>query len=313
MNNQTNTADPMVRRPVVAVLLSVAATGLGHIYCGRLTKGLILFFISFAFAPIMVWAAHSTASTGLLLMVVGSVVLMLAVFFYAVVDAGLLARRIGPNYEPREYNRWYLYLVMIVIAVGYPSNMSGTIREHVLQAFKIPSTSMAPGILPGDMVLLNKVVYGTRTPQHGDVVVFVYPDDRRLYFIERLVALPGDSIEIKNSKVWINDQPLQYKNSYPQEINFNAKKEAAYLEEQNHRQNYSIMIEDNKIDNMAKMTVPHGHCFVLGDNRAHSRDSRHFGPVPLADVKGRVDYIYWPALKWSRFGKVGEAAISKNW
>jgi TM2 domain-containing membrane protein YozV len=54
MNNQPNTADPIVRRPVVAILLSVAATGLGHIYCGRLTKGLILFFVSFAFAPIKV-------------------------------------------------------------------------------------------------------------------------------------------------------------------------------------------------------------------------------------------------------------------
>ncbi len=304
MNNPSNPTDRIVRRPVVAILLSVAATGLGHIYCGRLTKGLILFFVSFAFAPIMVRAAQSTASTGLLLMVVGSVLLMLAVFFYAVVDAGLLARRIGSNYTPKEYNRWYLYLVLIAVAVGYPSNMSGTIREHVLQAFKIPSTSMAPGILPGDRVFLNKAVYGIHPPQRGDVVVFIYPDDRRLYYIKRLVALPGDSIEIKNHKVWINDQPLAYTNSYPQNINFKAKKETAYLQERNHRHNYAIMIGNNDAANMAKTTVPNGHCFVLGDNRANSRDSRHFGPVPLADVKGRVDYIYWPALKWSRFGKI---------
>ncbi len=305
MNNISNTADPIARRPVLAILLSMAATGLGHIYCGRLTKGLVLFFVSFAFAPIMVMAAQSSASTGLLLMVVGSVVLMLAVFFYAVADAGLLARRIGPNYEPKEYNRWYLYLVMIAVALGYPSNMSGTIREHVLQAFKIPSTSMAPGILPGDRIFLNKAVYGIHPPQRGDVVVFIYPDDRRLYYIKRLVALPGDGIEIKDNKVWINDLPLGYRRTSPEEINFSAQTGTAYLEEQNHLQSYSIMTEENKIDNMAKITVPHGHCFVLGDNRADSRDSRHFGPIPLADVKGRVDYIYWPALKWSRFGKVG--------
>lgn len=308
MNNPSNIAEPIVRRPVVAVLLSVAATGLGHIYCGRLTKGLILFFVSFAFAPIMVFTAQSSASTGLLLLAVGSIVLMLAVFFYAVVDAGLLARRIGSDYEPREYNRWYLYLVMIAVAVGYPSNMSGTIREHVLQAFKIPSTSMAPGILPGDRIFLNKAVYGIHPPRHGDVVVFIYPDDRRLYYIKRIVALPGDSIEIKNNKVWINDQSLVYRRTSPKEINFNAQTGTVYLEEQNH----PIMIEDNKMDNMAKITVPHGHCFVLGDNRANSRDSRHFGPIPLADVKGRVDYIYWPTLSWSRFGKVGEAVISKQ-
>ncbi len=312
MNNPSITADPIARRPAAAVLLSVAATGLGHIYCGRLTKGLILFFVSFAFAPIMVRAAQAAASTGLLLMVVGSVLLMLALFCYAVVDAGLLARRIGPDYEPKEYNRWYLYLVMIAVAVGYPSNMSGTIREHVLQAFKIPSTSMAPGILPGDRIFLNKAVYGIHPPQRGDVVVFIYPDDRRLYYIKRLVALPGDSIEIKHNKVWINDRPLAYTNTYPEAINFKAKKKTAYLEERNQLQSYPIMIEDNTFENMAKITVPHGRCFVLGDNRANSRDSRHFGPIPLADVKGRVDYIYWPVLKWSRFGKVGKASILKK-
>jgi signal peptidase I len=312
MNNPSNTAHPKVRRPVMAILLSVAATGLGHIYCGRLTKGLILFFVSFAFAPIVVRAAQSAGSTALLLMVFGSVVLMLAVFFYAIVDAWLLARRIGPDFTPREYNRWYLYLVMIVVAVGYPTNMSGTIREHVLQAFKIPTRSMAPAILPGDRVFLNKTTYRLTSPQRGDVVVFIYPDDRRKYYIKRLVALPGDSIEIRDSKVWINDQPLQYTKTSPKEINFKAKKETAYLEEQNHHQTYSIMMEDHNMDTMAKITVPHGHCFVLSDNRAHSRDSRHFGPVPLADVKGRVDYIYWPALKWSRFGKVENAVQSEK-
>jgi signal peptidase I len=310
MSNPSHTTDPMVRRPVVAVLLSVTATGLGHIYCGRLTKGLILFFISFAFAPIMARAARSAASTALLLMVVGSVLLMLALFFYAAVDAAVLARRIGPHYTPREYNRWYLYIVMIAVAVSYPTDMSGTIREHLLQAFKIPSSSMAPGILPGDRVFLNKAIYGLKPPQRGDAVVFIYPDDRRLYYIKRLVALPGDSIEIKNNRVWINDQPLAHKNTPPQEINFKATKKTTYLEEKNHHHSYSIIIEDSKMDTMAKLTVPHGHCFVLGDNRAHSRDSRHFGPIPLADVKGRVDYIYWPALSWSRFGKIGDGVQS---
>ena len=90
------------------------------------------------------------------------------------------------------------------------------------------------------------------------------------------------------------------------------KKGTAYLEEENNETKYPIMTEDNKIDNMEKTTVPHGHCFVLGDNRANSRDSRHFGPVPLADVKGRVDYIYWPALNWSRFGKYGDGVASEK-
>ena len=306
MKMQPYPTEPVERKPLVAVLLSVAATGLGHIYCGRLTKGLILFFISFAFAPVTVWAAQSAASAVVLLMVIGSVLLMLVVFVYAAIDACLLARRIGSGYEVKEYNRWYLYLILIVVGVGYPSNMAGSIRDNVLQAFKIPSTSMAPSILPGDMVFLNKVVYGMETPRRGDVVVFVYPDDRRLFFIKRLVAMPGDSVEIKDNRVWINDRPLEYSDTLPQDINFNAQAGTTYVEEKNQRQNYPIMTLDNKNSTMPKMTVPHGHCFVLGDNRANSRDSRHFGPVPLADVKGRVDYIYWPELSWSRFGRVGD-------
>lgn len=305
MNTQPHATRPAARKPSVAILLSMAATGLGHIYCGRPTKGLILFFISFAFAPIMVRAAQSAASTGVLLMVVGSIVLMLAVFFYAVVDAGLLARRTGPDYEPREYNRWYLYLLMIAVAVGYPADMSGTIRDHILQAFKIPSASMAPNILPGDHVFLNKVAYRRRAPQRGDVVVFVYPDDRRLFYIKRLVALPGDSIEISNNRVRINDRVLNTARLDPAAVNVNAPADTVYLEEQNHRQTYSIMMPADGMQDLPKIIVPHGHCFVLGDNRADSRDSRHFGPIPLADVKGRVDYIYWPAQSWSRFGAFG--------
>jgi signal peptidase I len=302
MNMQSHATRPAARKPVLAVLLSMAATGLGHIYCGRLTKGLILFFISFAFAPIMVRAAQSTASTGVLLMVVGSIVLMLAVFFYAVVDSGLLARRIGSDYERREYNRWYLYLVMIAVAVGYPADMSGTIRDHILQAFRIPSASMTPNILPGDHVFLNKVAYRRRAPQRGDVVVFVYPDDRRLFFIKRIVALPGDTIEIRNNQVRINDRVLDTARLDPAAINFNAPADTFFLEEQNHLRAYPIMMQADGMQDQPKIIVPHGHCFVLGDNRANSRDSRHFGPIPLADVKGRVDYIYWPAQSWSRFG-----------
>ena len=167
---------------------------------------------------------------------------------------------------------------------------------------------MAPGILPGDYILLNKAVYQIHAPQRGDVVVFVYPDDRRLFFIKRIVALPGDTIEIIDNRVWINDTPLIYqKIARAPAVNFDTQTDTAYLEERNHKQRYPIMASGQDLQDMARLTVPHGHCFVLGDNRNHSRDSRHFGPIPLADVKGRLDYIHWPAQSWSRFGKYNAA------
>ncbi len=305
MNNtssQTMAGHP--RNPIWAVLLSIAATGLGHIYCGRLLKGLILFFASFAFAPIIVLAAQNAASAFMLALVIGSLMLLLGVFIYALVDAGLLARRIRGGYQLRDYNRWYIYLLFIVVALSYPTNLASSIRGHVLQAFKIPTQSMAPGILAGDRILLNKSIYKIKPPHRGDVVVFIYPDDRRLYYIKRIVALPGDTIEIKNNKIMINDQPLSYRDITPQpELNLNLDGAVQPQEENNIGRSYPILNDSAQMENMSRISVPHGACFVLGDNRSDSKDSRHFGPIPLADVKGRVDYIYWPAFNWSRFGR----------
>jgi len=305
MNNlASSTIAEHPRNPIWAVLLSIAATGLGHIYCGRLLKGLILFFASFAFAPIIVVAAQNAASTFMLMIVIASLTILLGVFVYAFIDAGLQACKLREGYQLKEYNRWYIYLLFIVVALSYPTNLASSIRDHVLQAFRIPSQSMAPAILPGDRILLNKSIYKIKAPQRGDVVVFIYPDDRRLYYIKRIVALPGDTIEINNNKILINDKPLDYNAVSPQpELNLNLDKTIHTQQENNIDRSYPILNDSTRMENMPKISVPHGTCFVLGDNRSHSKDSRHFGPIPLADVKGRVDYIYWPTLNWSRFGR----------
>ncbi len=292
------------RSPVWAVILSVAATGLGHIYCGRMVKGLILFFVGFAFAPIIVLTAQNAASALVLGLVGGSLLLLFVIFIYAVIDAGLLARRIGRGYQIKDYNRWYVYLLFIVVGLSYPTNLASSIRENILHAFRIPAQSMAPGILRGDRILLNKAVYKIKAPERGDVVVFMYPDDRRLYYIKRIVALPGDTIEIRGNRVLINDQPLSYSKLAPgPQLNFNPGTSVQALEEDNHGRGYPILADGAQPVDLPKITIPHGTCFVLGDNRSQSKDSRTFGPIPLADIKGRVDYIYWPALSWSRFGR----------
>ena len=294
------------RKAVWAVLLSIAATGLGHIYCGRLLKGLILFFVSFVFAPIIAAAAQHAASTLMLALVVGSLLFLLGIFVYAAVDAGLLARKAGRSYQLKEYNRWYIYLLFVVVALSYPTNLASSIRDHVLQAFKIPSPSMAPAILPGDRIFLNKAIYKIKSPQRGDMVVFVYPDDRRLYYIKRIVALPGDTIEIVDNIVRVNDRPLSYEAVTPApQMNIDSGKTLQARTEHNLTGEYTVLIDKARPENMPKLAVPHGYCFVLGDNRSQSKDSRQFGPIPLTDIKGRVDYIYWPALKWSRFGALG--------
>jgi signal peptidase I len=317
MEQQTTTSKPHTRKPLIAGLLSVAAPGLGHIYCGRLVKGLVLFFVSFAFAPIIVAMAHNAASTAMLVTVMSSFVVMLTIIVYAIVDAALTARRIGPRYQFKEYNRGVIYLLFIVVSVSYPTNLANTIRDHILHPFKIPSQSMAPSILPGDRIFLNKAIFKTRPPRRGDVVIFPNPDDRRIFFMKRIVALPGETIEIINNVIHINGHPLEYHPMNPApELNFQPNTQIQLLEEINGDARYPIMMDQGTVVNHPRTRIPHGYCFVMSDNRVlggrvgnHSSsfpklgDSRHFGPIPLVDVQGRLDYIYWSATGWSRFGR----------
>jgi len=298
------------RHPRHAVILSIAATGLGHIYCGHLLKGLILFFAGFAFAPIIVLAAGHASSPLMLALVIISFLLLVAIFIYAVIDAGLLARRLGRTYQPKEYNRWYVYLLFIVVSVSYPTNLASSIRNNVVQAFKIPTQSMAPAILPGDRVLLNKAHYRLSPVRHGDVVVFIYPDDRRLFYLKRVIALPGESVEIRDNVVYVNDRPLpREKTRQEPALNFSIPDQACMVMEKNGRQSYPVIVDPSKPANMARVVVPHGRCFVLSDNRQMTDgsgqgpgDSRTLGPIPLADLMGRAAGIYWPALNWGRLG-----------
>ena len=285
------------------MILSIAATGLGHVYCGNLTKGLVLFFISFVFAPVIVTGVQSMSSALSLMLAILSILFLVGVFVYAAVDAFISAKRAPSPYLLKEFNRWYIYLMFIVVSVSYPTSVSSSIRDHIVQAFKIPSTSMAPTILKGDHVLLNKSIYSRQSPKRGDMVVFVNPNDRRKFWIKRIVALPNDTVEIKDNILFINDEPLTRKpalNAEPGEIK--GKVGPPEMEEINGGARYRIRPDSKGGAGFPRTKVPNGHCFVLGDNRGESVDSRHFGPVPLRDVMGRVDFIYLPAKTWSRFG-----------
>jgi len=301
--NRSTQEENAKRNPFVALVLSIAATGLGHVYCGKLAKGLVLFFISFAFAPIIVTGIQSMSSTFSLILVILSVLILVGVFIYAVVDAFFIAKRMTSPYRLKEFNRWYIYLLFIVVSVSYPTNLSGNIRSHIIQAFKIPSASMVPSILKGDYVLLNKSIYNLQSPARGDVVVFVNPNDRRKNWIKRIVALPNDTVEIRNNVLFINGEPLAHRPISEAKLSkIEDQITGSVLEEINGTTDYEIMLSTNSGADFRKIKVPNGHCFVLGDNRGNSRDSRHLGPIPLRDVMGRVDFIYLPAETWSRFG-----------
>jgi len=158
------------------------------------------------------------------------------------------------------------------------------IRTFVVQAFKIPTGSMRPTLLVGDIILVNKFIYGAkipftgyklpkvRSPKRGDIMVFIYPEDAKKDFIKRLVGLPGDTVEIKNGTIYVNDQPL-VDNGFSQRYYYNR----------------GDFAEDGK-----KIVVPRDNYFVLGDNSASSQDSRYWGFVPEKNILGQAMIVYWP-------------------
>ena len=158
------------------------------------------------------------------------------------------------------------------------------IRFFIVESFKIPTGSMRPTLLEGDLILVNKMIYGARVPftglrlpeiQHpkrGDVIVFIYPEDPKKNFIKRLVGLPGETVEVKNGTIYINDNPLL-------DPVFN----------QRYYYNRGEFAKEGE-----KITVPTDKFFVMGDNSASSQDSRYWGFLPKNKLLGKAILIWWP-------------------
>jgi signal peptidase I len=139
----------------------------------------------------------------------------------------------------------------------------------VIQSFLVSGTSMVPTLLDRERLIVNKFVYWFHAPQQGDIIVLKPPHDTRKY-IKRVIALPGQSVEVKNSQVFVDGTELK----------------EPYINEPI-RQDYPFTY------------VPDGNIFVMGDNRNFSKDSRDpdVGFIPLKNVVGRAIFIFWPLTK----------------
>jgi signal peptidase I len=196
--------------------------------------------------------------------------------------------------------------------------LAAVIMYFVVQAFKIPSGSMRSTLLEGDHLFVNKFIYGLRVPytgkrvfrfrevQRGDVVVFRFPassKESQHYgkdFIKRAIGLPGDTIEIKDKRVFVNGK--EQVEPYAQfEDNFLIPGPTALLDDQKefqdlwvHRRTDRSPAGENVRDNFGPVVVPPGTYFVMGDNRDRSYDGRFWGPMPDSNLKGRAWLLYLP-------------------
>ncbi len=172
------------------------------------------------------------------------------------------------------------------------------IRSFVIQAFKIPTGSMEDTLLVGDFLLVNKFVYGAKVPftdirlpgykdpQPGNIIVFKYPRDPELDYIKRLIAIEGQTIEIKDKQLYIDGQRFDN----PTHSRFDSM----LIESKGVYENGIFPPRSNfNKDNYGPIAVPNGHYFVMGDNRDNSLDSRYWGFLPKENLVGEALIIYW--------------------
>ena len=166
---------------------------------------------------------------------------------------------------PRKSGGFLEFLVILVIAFAL---VFGVVRPFVLEAFYIPSESMVPTLLVGDRVFINKFVYRFWEPERGDIIVFRSVEGEEEDLIKRVIGAPGDRVAVINGVLHVNGEP----------------------------QEESYVRDGRPLDEgvYSRTNLSEGEVFVMGDNRANSRDSRFFGPVPIENIEGEAFFRFWP-------------------
>lgn len=143
----------------------------------------------------------------------------------------------------------------------------------IIQPHQVKGASMNNTFESGDYILTSKISYRFEDPKKGDVIVFKSPKNPDIDYIKRIIALPRDTVMIKNSEVYVNNVLLN----------------------ENYIADKTNLSEGGFIKEGMEVTIPDGYYFVMGDNRPHSSDSREFGPIPGSDIIGKVLFRYFPA------------------
>ena len=263
---ETSSSKP--RRPWLAAILSLLGGPVGQVYVGRLRRSLFLWLVGFCLLPILAFCmiGLSIGRFGLILLSLCAVGFPI----YLSIDAFWLARK-NRHAMLKRYQRWWVYVLLFVVFCLGNNVIAQLIRSFVAEAFVVPGRSMSPTIQPGDRLLVDKLWYSRNRIHRNDVVGFRSEGPGSPILIQRVVGLPGDTIEIKNERVFINGAECDDPHAV-----FNAPLPS-----------YKEMIDYGPVK------VPSDFCFLLGDNRRMSKDSRITGPIPKSDLYGTARWIFW--------------------
>jgi len=280
---------PRKRRPFVAGVLTILVIGLGHVYNGEFSQGIVYYIgslgISLLAAFLMLILPYP--ANFLVFFSLGFIY-----FFYVFWQGWKEAKIKDDHYQLKSYNKVYVYAALVFFS-WYIINplFSHVIKNNIVHAYRVVATSMSPTIFDGDHILVDELVYKFSCPHRGDVVVFKYPKNETQFFIKRVIGLPGETILIHQKECYINGKEVH---------------EDYVVHGSHHGFDYP------ELDNFGPFKVPDNFFFVMGDNRDWSMDSRSFGPVQKDKIIGKAFMIYWSGsidqqIFWDRVGSTIES------
>jgi signal peptidase I len=266
------------RQPWIAAVLTLYVPGLGQLYAGEPRRALVVYlgYLSLLIGSLVSGVPRTFAG------LIAFILVHLLFLIWAIWDAVHIAH-LKKDYVLRVYNRWYLYIAVMLVAALLSSRI---VTLFPIRGFRIPTGSMEPAIFIGDHVYADMTYYRSAKPARGDLVVFTSPKDAERVKIARVLGLEGEQIEVREKAVYVDGQRL-------------ADPWGHYKKSESYSSAFFPQLAVR--DNFGPQKIPVGAVFVLGDNRDDSDDSRFFGPVPLSSLQGRVLYVYWATDK-SRIG-----------
>lgn len=209
--------------------------------------------------------------------------------------------------KQRRIRRWQDYVESILISILFAL----IVRTFILSGYRVPTSTMAPALKPGDFIFSFRIPYGLRVPlsskklggsipDRGEVVVFTFPDQPRVNYVKRVIGIPGDLIEIKQGRLEVNGKAFEYEKRPQDSIGdiANYDELQVFNEKAPEGDRLIVLKKLGPWKDFGPLVVPQGEVFLLGDNRDLSDDSRYWGTVPINRIDGKV-FMIWLSVDWA--------------